>query len=301
MQIYKTKRCEGFGFTLVELLVVIGIIGLLAAILVPVTSSVRGQARVVVTKSNINTLNNGVEKFCNDMGSYPSSSVNNPAIAFTGLNQSGVPVDPVDIGAHRLVEALVGIDLLGYSTSGYYEYDSVTGEPTEKSPRQGLYVDIEGENLTVMDPRNKPKFTFADLNIGAPEITNNLNPMFIDASGKPRPILYYKADKREALIGRIYNAYDNVYIADDDPLHIGGEKYPCLISAPDPYDRSLYNAGNFQGYIWDPASSIATNPGDDPRQEITARPYNKDTFLLIAAGPDGIYGSEDDICNFDRK
>jgi hypothetical protein len=30
------------------------------------------------------------------------------------------------------------------------------------------------------------------------------------------------------------------------------------------------------------------------------QPYNKNTYILIAAGHDGIYGTRDDICNFKK-
>ena len=30
-------------------------------------------------------------------------------------------------------------------------------------------------------------------------------------------------------------------------------------------------------------------------------PHNPDTFLLISAGPDGIFGTSDDIANFDHN
>jgi hypothetical protein len=32
-----------------------------------------------------------------------------------------------------------------------------------------------------------------------------------------------------------------------------------------------------------------------------SRPYNADRFILISAGKDGLYGTADDICNFDFK
>ena len=126
--------------------------------------------------------------------------------------------------------------------------------------------------------------------------------MFIDASGGPercRPILYYKANKREAKIGTIYNANDNALITE------GGTKYPSLVSyaavAKDWGNTSLYELGGFEGYIWDPTTSFVSGDPLQGLQDLSARPYNKDTFLLIAAGPDGIYGTEDDICNFQRK
>ena len=33
----------------------------------------------------------------------------------------------------------------------------------------------------------------------------------------------------------------------------------------------------------------------------TRRPYRADQYILISAGPDGEYGTADDICNFDWK
>jgi len=30
------------------------------------------------------------------------------------------------------------------------------------------------------------------------------------------------------------------------------------------------------------------------------RPYNMNTYILISAGHDGIYGTKDDICNFEN-
>ena len=31
----------------------------------------------------------------------------------------------------------------------------------------------------------------------------------------------------------------------------------------------------------------------------TSRPYRSDSYILISAGYDGLYGTRDDICNFD--
>ncbi len=33
----------------------------------------------------------------------------------------------------------------------------------------------------------------------------------------------------------------------------------------------------------------------------TRRPYRADQYILISAGPDGEYGTADDICNFEWK
>jgi hypothetical protein len=55
---------------------------------------------------------------------------------------------------------------------------------------------------------------------------------------------------------------------------------------------TLNEITNFCTFISDPMipPSGATSCG---------RPVKPDSFILISAGPDGIYGTKDDICNFE--
>ncbi len=54
------------GFTLIELLTVIAIIGILAAILIPVVSSVRESARAASCTSNMREIGSGIMLYAND-------------------------------------------------------------------------------------------------------------------------------------------------------------------------------------------------------------------------------------------
>jgi len=59
------------GFTLVEILVVIGIMMILIATLFPVTSAIRRSQRIRRTQAAVQAIASGVEAYQNDYGLYP--------------------------------------------------------------------------------------------------------------------------------------------------------------------------------------------------------------------------------------
>jgi hypothetical protein len=138
----------------------------------------------------------------------------------------------------------------------------------------------------------------------------------IDSTGKVitagAPILYYKANTSHKTIDpnyegtpydRIYNYYDNYPLIELGKLTANGNPGPLAHPFAFPpagtdfpvfYSDTFKNPGLLTGYG---GSGIGYGIRD-PKIGNPARPYNPGTYILISAGPDGYYGTADDIHNF---
>src|SRR5262252_985686 len=76
----KNLRGEQDGFTLIELMVVILIIGLLATIVVQNLRSATDKAKRVKAQADISQLKSALDRYYLDAGSYPSSDQGLPAL-----------------------------------------------------------------------------------------------------------------------------------------------------------------------------------------------------------------------------
>jgi prepilin-type N-terminal cleavage/methylation domain-containing protein len=78
------------GFTLVELLAVIALIGILAGFVFPALRGARIQARIAATKTTITNLELAISSYFNDFGRYPDLSDNHPNVIGTPT-PAGIP------------------------------------------------------------------------------------------------------------------------------------------------------------------------------------------------------------------
>lgn len=76
------------GFTIIELLIVIAIIGILATLVLTNFQGAQAKGRDTVRKNDINSLYQKLEEFYNENGTYPGSALD--AATFPGIDKGAL-------------------------------------------------------------------------------------------------------------------------------------------------------------------------------------------------------------------
>ena len=96
------KSIARAGFTLIELIIVVAIIGILATIAVPAMRNAPQKAREAVLKEDLFTIRSCIDQYLADKGHYPTSLqelVDEGYLRF-------MPVDPITRSADTWIELL---------------------------------------------------------------------------------------------------------------------------------------------------------------------------------------------------
>ncbi len=274
------------GFTLVEMLTVLGIIALLLGLLLPALGWVRRIARETKQKAQLTTIGLTLEAFKNpdDYGDYPPSD---------GYYYPPSPLGPIDYcGAQKLAEALLGRDLLGFNKYSNWSATDLTFYPTDPAllddsldDRRGPYLELATTNAFKL---GGPEGLFNDPSPLAPDtfvLCDSFGVKSITVGGKTvkagTPILYYRANTSSKRFEDGLPTADQIYSARDNVI---------LIIVKENADNKDHRLDDFT-YFYEKYLI-------DPKITAIPWPYRPDSYILISAGADGLYGTSDDITNF---
>lgn len=304
------------GFTLTELLVVIVIIAILIGILIPTIKAIRQSAYTAETRSTIAQLSGAIQRYYQDHNAYPGIFSNRDIAASRYVNY-----DP-----NRVVDSVErpGGRVQSGSPGAPYNKPITLSENLALSLVGGLYRDgadiifemprvLEGRGPASLNP-NRPKQYTAYIpasdkilsagllsEMGIDRMNDSIVPEFVDAwpHDDKLPIIYARANAgahgiiSDGAAPEDQFQYDlrylRPYLREDDPS-IDEEVFDGLIglggfTSDDVVDDKP--KANAIQYFRHPTIGGNTNP--------SGVPVEKDRYILIAAGPDRIFGTKDDI------
>ncbi len=342
------------AFTLIELLTVVGIIGLLVGILLPSLSAARTQARKAKVKAQVSAVEKALEMFKNDIGEYPESAKRlDPTDDSSYTAPTNAPLNDTTLyGAQALVLGLLGDDLKGFvdpkkarrvlgrndpmgDPPWFYEHPDTDGNYQSPFPRENKYFNESHSIWRTASGLGEEALKGIRPSSGS--ITED-NDQYVMIDAFDYPILYYKANPRGTVMcdntvsrGTFASAFA-VYDPDNIPVYnlldndvftgsggaasgiIGGNtsREPGWRFGIDFHDlRHLGEPAPANGDLHDPSyiplgarTTFTLYIHDHKSEQASAgrfKPVNPDTYLLISAGPDGIYGTNDDINNFQER
>ena len=101
MKVRKTKSRKRSGFSLLELLAVVTILGIIAVVVIPRISVSANTAKANADSQNKAEINSAVERWYFESGAYPAADLSDIG-ADTDYFPNGLPTNPVTGAAYTL-------------------------------------------------------------------------------------------------------------------------------------------------------------------------------------------------------
>ena len=270
------------GFTIIELLTVMSVIIILIGVLVPALNIVRRFAKDVMQKNQFHSIEVAMETYNAEWEEYPPSEhIMPPAVSNHYC------------GAMKLCEAMVGQDLLGFHPSSRFEYPDttlygITGDLDLSGRRP--YLKAESANATKLQELYANYTPFdADVLV----LCDVYATVTVRSTGKlvGMPILYYRANSTKTRHD-FSNPEESIYDYRNNQILVAlGKPWEAL---PPPAPESMHALLNPEVFY----ERTRNDKIDLNHDGIGDRPYKADSYILISAGWDGEYGTDDDIFNF---
>jgi type II secretory pathway pseudopilin PulG len=275
------------------------IIVILIGLLVPSLNMVKRYAKEVRQKAQFHSIDSAIELFSGNSGwdGYPPSGALDDVSAHY-------------CGAMKLCEAMVGQDLMGFHPNSRFRADCTDGmtnklydnnplgsalDPNTRDnlkARKGPYLQTDSANAYRLGQLYASTEDFEPDLFVLCDVYNRVKNQDT-GKGVGMPILYYKANTLNTKHdpnnlptasndkGQIYNYLDN-----DELVNLG---LPWDTAGTHPLNGTTTNFYKITYGLKDKMISIDTG-----------RPYRPDSYILISAGFDGMYGTDDDVFNFEK-
>jgi type II secretory pathway pseudopilin PulG len=184
------------GFTLVEMLTVIGIIILLVSILLPVIGSVRRKAYAADTAALLNNLAAGIQRYHADFNAYPgplhNGQIYGGSVALPTITARNVPGGEALVAAkitqsENLVLGLLGgmrVEGTPPSLTWVFDFNAVGDGPASLNPLSPK------KSHAYMDRTNLSQGNYKD---DAADADDSVIPEFLDRFPDGMPVLYLRA------------------------------------------------------------------------------------------------------------
>jgi len=255
------------GFTLIEILVTIGIVVLLIGVTLPAVNKARSSAARSRIAADMQAIATGMTAYHADFHAYPAVGAGDVgwrvlAIAMAGRENAGV--DGHNGDGFKTIAAQAGPD-------GVFG----TSDDIESGPVRGPYIAVD--KFRFLKPPAPPA-TITALGIMPTEYDESV----VEGAGYAfTPMLYYVARSSKPRLGDAAGGY---------VTSTANSLYDHRQNDADPLNTRKLAIADMQRMMGDRDNSgtIGTNE----------KPATESPFILWAAGRDGRYGTKDDVTNF---
>jgi len=282
------------GFTLTELLVVIGIIIALVALLIPALAHVRRKGRDAEARAQLQGIAEALETYHSTFGAYPGpaaqpyTSSGNPQKVLSGsqnmllgLSFALYPpgftlLDPVPVPTGGFADPTIPQGPINYGVTG----------PTGASPQLKPFYSVTAKNISSPLPGTKPPawppggFGGVDTNV------NNFKfPVPIDTYPDALPILYYRRSPGVTVpVAGADTTFTSAYCLRDNEEYT---KAKLVTAQGNVYDQTVTNPAG-----WNPTDkTLRVKDLEDFASDGGLPARARGGFILVSAGADRLYGS----------